>query len=278
MNRLPLEKRTQIIGLLVEGNSVRATARLADVSFNTVLKLIPQIGAACQKYHDEHVRNLQSQRIECDEIWSFIYGKDKNLPEDQRGKFGIGSIWTWVAIDAESKLVVSYLVGNRDADYARMFMYDVAERLKNRVQMTTDGLKAYLEAVEENFGADIDFAQLVKMYGKPIEGEHRYSPAECTGAVKTPITGSPKTKYISTSYVERQNLTMRMNMRRFTRLTNAFSKKVENHAHAVALHFMYYNYCRIHKTLRVSPAMAAGIEKHLWTVEDLARLLESDSK
>ena len=278
MNRLPLEKRTQIIGLLVEGNSVRATARLADVSFNTVLKLIPQIGAACQKYHDEHVRNLQSRRIECDEIWSFIYGKDKNLPEDQRGKFGIGSIWTWVAIDAESKLVVSYLVGNRDADYARIFMYDVAGRLKNRVQMTTDGLKAYLEAVEENFGADIDFAQLVKLYGKSVEGEHRYSPAECTGAIKTPITGEPKAKYISTSYVERQNLTMRMHMRRFTRLTNAFSKKVENHAHAIALHFMYYNYCKIHKTLRVTPAMAAGIEKHLWTIEDLARLLESDSK
>lgn len=278
MNRLPLEKRTQIITLLVEGTSLRAISRIADVSFNTVLKLLPEIGAACQKYHDEHVRALQSTRVECDEIWSFIYGKDKNLPAEQRGKFGIGSVWTWVAIDAESKLVISYLVGNRDAEYAKVFMYDVASRLKNRVQLTTDGLKAYLEAVEENFGADIDFAQLVKMYGKPIEGEHRYSPAECTGALKTPITGSPKTKYISTSYVERQNLTMRMNMRRFTRLTNAFSKKVENHAHAVALHFMYYNYCRIHKTLRVSPAMAAGIEKHLWTVEDLARLLESNSK
>ncbi len=277
MNKLPLEKQTQIVGLLVEGMSLRAITRLADVSINTVTKLLVDLGTACAKYHDEHVRALQSKRVECDEIWAFIYGKEKNIPEELRGKFGIGSIWTWVAIDADSKLAISYLVGNRDSEYAKVFMYDVASRLKNRVQMTTDGLKAYLDAVEENFGADIDFAQLVKMYGKPLDSEHRYSPAECNGAVKTPIMGNPKAKYISTSYVERQNLTMRMNMRRFTRLTNAFSKKVENHAHAVALHFMYYNYCRIHKTLRVSPAMAAGIEKHLWSIEDLARLMFKNS-
>ncbi len=275
MNRLTLEKRTQIIGLLVEGNSLRATSRLADVSINTVTKLLVEVGAACQKYHDEHVQNIKSKRIQCDEIWSFVYGKDKNLPENLRGEFGVGSIWTWVALDAESKLAISWLVGNRDAAYAHTFMQDVAARLSNRVQLTTDGLKAYLEAVEGAFGDDIDYAQLVKLYGPSIEGEHRYSPAQCTGAQKEKVTGKPKLKYISTSFIERQNLTMRMNMRRFTRLTNGFSKKVENHAHAIALHFMYYNFVRIHKTLRVTPAMQAGIIKKLWSVEDIARLLET---
>lgn len=272
MNRLPLGKRTQIIGLLVEGNSLRATSRLANVSINTVTKLLVDIGTACQKYHDEHVRNVASKRVQCDEIWSFVYAKEKNLPEKLQGKFGVGSIWTWTAIDADSKLIVSYLIGNRDAEYAKVFMEDVASRLKNRVQLTTDGLRAYLDAVDQTFGIDIDFAQLVKIYGKSLEGEHRYSPAECTGACKTVITGDPKAKHISTSYVERQNLTMRMSLRRFTRLTNAFSKKIENHAHAVALHFMYYNFVRIHKTLRVTPAMASGITNKLWSVEDLARL------
>jgi IS1 family transposase len=275
MNRLTLEKRTQIIGLLVEGNSLRATSRLADVSINTVTKLLVDVGAACQKYHDKYVQNIKSKRVQCDEIWSFVYGKDKNLPQNLRGKFGVGSIWTWVALDADSKLAISWLVGNRDAAYAHTFMQDVAARLSNRVQLTTDGLKAYLEAVEGAFGDDIDFAQLVKLYGPSIEGEHRYSPAECTGAQKEKVTGNPKRKYISTSFVERQNLTMRMNMRRFTRLTNGFSKKVQNHALAVALHFMYYNFVRIHKTLRVTPAMQAGITKKLWSVEDIARLLET---
>lgn len=274
MNRLSLEKRTQITGLLCEGNSLRATSRLADVSFNTVLKFVVDIGTVCQKYHDEHVRQVQSKRVQCDEIWSFIYSKDKNIPKDKQGKYGVGSVWTWTAIDAESKLVISWLVGNRDASYARVFLEDVRSRLANRVQLTSDGLKAYLLAVEEVFGADIDFAQLIKLYGKPLDSDHKYSPAECTGIEKHPIVGNPKMKHISTSYVERQNLTMRMNMRRFTRLTNAFSKKVENHAHAVALHFMYYNFVRIHKTLRVTPAMEAGITSKLWTVEDLARLLE----
>lgn len=277
MNQLPLEKRTQIIGLLVEGTSLRATSRLAGVSINTVTKLLVDIGTACQKYHNEHVVGVQSKRVQCDEIWSFIYAKEKNLPEHLQGKYGLGSVWTWVALDADSKLAVSWLVGNRDAEYARDFMEDVAARLKNRVQLTTDGLKAYLDAVDQAFGTEIDFAQLVKLYGKSLEGEHRYSPAECTGIIKTPITGKPRMKHVSTSYVERQNLTMRMNMRRFTRLTNAFSKKVENHAHAIALHFMYYNFVRIHKSLRVTPAMAAGITKKLWDIEDLAGLLENQS-
>lgn len=272
VNRLSLEKRTQIIGLLCEGNSLRATSRLADCSINTVTKLLIDIGKACQAYHDEHVHNLTGKRVQCDEIWAFCYAKDKNVPEKYRGLYGIGNIWTWVGLDADSKLAISWLVGNRDADYARLFMQDIAARLKNRVQLTTDGLKAYLDAVDESFGADIDFAQLVKLFGKPLEGDQRYSPAECTGTHKQVITGNPKTKHISTSFVERSNLTMRMNMRRFTRLTNAFSKKVENHAHAVALHFMYYNFVRIHKTLRVSPAMAAGVTKKLWSVEDLAKL------
>ncbi len=275
MNQLSIEKRTQIIGLLVEGTSLRATSRLADVSINTVTKLLVDIGNACQVYHDEHVRNVPSKRVQCDEIWSFIYSKDKNIPENLQGKYGIGSIWTWVGLDADSKLAISWLVGNRDASYARTFIQDVKDRLRNRVQLTTDGLKAYLDAVEESFGADIDYAQLVKLYGKSLEGEHRYSPAECTGIEKHPVVGRPNVKHISTSFIERSNLTMRMNMRRFTRLTNAFSKKVENHAHAVALHFMYYNFVRIHKTLRVTPAMQAGITKKLWKIEDLAMLLES---
>ena len=275
MNRLPLEKRTQIIGLLCEGNSLRATSRQVDVSINTVTKLLVDIGEACQKYHDEYVKNVVSKRVQCDEIWSFIYAKDTNLPERLQGKFGLGSIWTWVGLDADSKLAISWLVGNRDASYARIFMQDVASRLKNCVQLATDGLKAYLEAVEESFGADIDFAQLVKLFGKPLEAEHRYGPAECTGTQKQIIMGNPKLKHISTSLVERQNLTMQMNRRRFTRLTNAFSKKVENHAHAVALHFMYYNFVRVHKSRRVTPAMEAGITEKLWSIEDLARLLEN---
>ena len=275
MNILSLEKRTHIINLLVEGTSLRAISRIADCSINTVTKLLVDIGTACQKYHDENVRNVTAKRVQCDEIWSFIYGKDKNLPEDLRGKYGFGSIWTWVALDSDSKLAISWLVGNRDAEFANIFMEDVKLRLKNRVQLTTDGLKAYLEAVTENFGSQIDFAQLVKIYGKPIDGEHRYSPAKFTNAKKTIINGDPDYSHISTSFVERQNLNMRMSMRRFTRLTNGFSKKVENHAHAIALHFMYYNFVRIHKTLRVTPAMQAGITKKLWSIEDLARLLEN---
>lgn len=272
MNRLSLEKRTQIITALVEGNSLRATSRIADVAFNTVLKLLPQIGEVCQKYHDEHVKALKSTRVECDEIWSFCYSKQQNVPEGLQGQYGIGDVWTWTALDSDSKLIISYLVGLRSADFANLFMQDVASRLSNRIQLTTDGLKAYLEAVEGAFGADVDFAQLVKMYGSAPEGDHRYSPPKCNGTKKQGVMGTPNPKYVSTSYVERQNLTMRMMMRRFTRLTNAFSKKIENHEHAVALHFMHYNYCRIHKTLRVTPAQAAGLTTKLWSVEDLAKL------
>jgi IS1 family transposase len=275
MNKLSIEKRTQIISLLVEGNSLRATSRIADVSINTVTKLLVDIGTVCQKYHDEYVRNLTAKRIQCDEIWSFIYAKDKNLPDNLQGKYGLGSIWTWVAIDSDSKIVVSYLVGNRDSEFANIFMNDVASRLSNRVQLTTDGLRAYLEAVEESFGSNIDYAQLLKLYGKPLDEEHRYSPADCIGTRTDVVMGNPNKKHISTSFVERQNLTMRMCMRRFTRLTNGFSKKIENHSHAIALHFMYYNFVRIHKTLRVTPAMEAGLTKKLWSIEDLAKLLEN---
>ncbi len=273
MNRLTLEKRVQIVGLLVEGNSLRATSRLSNASINTVTKLLVDMGTACQKYHDENVRNLPTKKIQCDEIWSFVYGKDKNLPENLRGKFGLGSIWTWVALDSDSKFAISWLVGNRDAEYAKLFIQDIASRVKNRIQLTTDGYKPYLEAVDEVFGADIDYAQLVKLYGPSLEGETRYSPAVCNGTKKTKINGKPNRKDISTSHVERQNLTMRMSLRRFTRLTNAFSKKIENHAHAIALHFMYYNFVRIHKTLRVTPAMELGLTKRLWSLEDLVGLL-----
>lgn len=273
MNRLPIEKQTQIIGMLVEGNSLRSTSRVAGVSINTVTKLLVDVGSACWKYHDENVKNITSKRIQCDEIWSFVYAKEKNLPEDLRGKNGLGSVWTWVAIDADSKFVVSYLVGNRDAEYAQLFMQDVASRLTNRVQLTTDGLKSYLEAVEDVFGSEIDFAQLVKLYGKSLDPEHRYSPAECTGTKKNKVTGNPRSKHISTSFIERQNLTMRMSMRRFTRLTNGFSKKIENHFYAIALHFMYYNFVRIHKSLRVTPAMEVGLTNRLWNIEDLIKLI-----
>jgi IS1 family transposase len=239
--------------------------------------LLVDLGAACQKFHDKNVRNVSAKRIQCDEIWSFVYAKEKNLPEHLRGRFGLGGIWTWVALDSDTKLAISWLVGNRDADYANVFMQDVASRLNNQVQLTTDGLKAYLEAVDSSFGADIDYAQLVKLYGASLDPEHRYSPATCTGTKKEVIMGNPDEDHISTSYVERQNLTMRMGMRRFTRLTNGFSKKIENHKHAIALHFMYYNYVRIHTTLRTSPAMAAGLTNKLWSVEDLAQLLNDKS-
>jgi len=274
MNKLSKEKRAQIIGCLVEGNSIRATARMCDVAFNTVLKFIPEIGEACDKYQDKVFHNLKCKKIQCDEIWSFCYAKEKNVPADHKGEFGYGDVWTWIAIDADTKLVPSFMVGRRDAQSAHMFMEDLASRLANRVQLTTDGHRAYLTAIEEAFGGDIDYAMLVKTYGSPesTKDQRRYSPAECTGIEKVPITGKPDKKEISTSYVERQNLTMRMSMRRFTRLTNGFSKKVENHAYHLALHYMYYNFCRIHKTLRVTPAMEAGIADHVWTLEEIVSL------
>jgi IS1 family transposase len=273
MNRLPLEKRAQILGLLVEGNSLRAASRLADVSINTVTKLLISLGCSCQAYHDKHVRNLNCQRIQCDEIWSFVYAKQKNILERLRGEPGIGDAWTWVAMDADSKLAVSWLVGGRDAEYANAFMDDVASRLARRVQVTTDGNAVYLDAVGGAFpSGGVDFATLIKIYGAAPEGEKRYSPPECIGCRKEAVRGNPDPKHVSTSYVERQNLTMRMHMRRFTRLTNAFSKKVENHAHAVAVHFMWYNFGRIHKALRVTPAMQAGLSDHVWSLEEMVGL------
>lgn len=273
MNKLNNKKRAQILAVLVEGNSLRATARICDVAFNTVLKFVPEIGKACAEYQNKVFRNLQCKRIQCDEIWSFCYSKQKNVPEDKRGQFGYGDIWTWVAMDADSKLVPSFLVGNRDYQTAKVFIDDLASRLAHRIQLTTDGYRPYLEAVEGAFGCEIDYAALVKLYESTQE-ETRYSPAKCIDNQKRPITGNPDLRYVSTSYVERQNLTMRMSMRRFTRLTNGFSKKVENHAYHVALHYMHYNFCRIHKSLRITPAMAAGVTDHVWEIFDIIELMK----
>lgn len=274
MNKLSTKERVQIIAALVEGNSIRATCRMTGAAKGTVLKLLVDLGKACAKYQDEKLRGISCKQIQCDEIWSFCYAKEKNVPEEMKGKLGFGDVWTWTAIDADSKLIVSYLVGDRSAGYARKFIDDLASRLAHRVQLTTDGHKAYLSAVEGAFGADVDYAMLDKIYNAPPrEGQARYSPAECCGTRKVKIKGNPDIAKVSTSYVERQNLTMRMSMRRMTRLTNAFSKKIENQAHAVALHFMHYNFCRVHQTLRVTPAMEAKVSDHVWSLEELADLL-----
>lgn len=273
MNKLTQAKRVQVIAALVEGNSIRATCRMTGVAKGTVLKLLVDLGSACAAYQDRTLRNLTCKRIQCDEIWSFCYAKEKNVPEEMKGKLGFGDVWTWTAIDADTKLIVSYQVGDRSATYARKFIDDLATRLAHRVQLTTDGYKAYLTAVERSFGADVDYAMLDKIYNAPPnQGTTRYSPAECCGTRKIKVKGNPDMKQVSTSFVERQNLTMRMSMRRMTRLTNAFSKKIENQAHAVALHFMHYNFCRIHQTLRVTPAMEAGIADHAWGLEELSAL------
>ena len=269
MNKLPLSKRVQILAMLCEGSSMRSISRVADVSINTVSKLLVEAGEACLILHDETVRNVKSSRIQCDEIWSFCHAKQKNVASAKAAPEGAGDVWTWTAIDADTKLIVSYFVGDRSGESAMTLMNDLQARLANRVQLTTDGHKAYLEAVEGAFGADVDFAQLVKLYGPTITAPGRYSPAECTGTKKIRREGNPDIAHVSTSYVERQNLTMRMSMRRFTRLTNAFSKKLDNHIHALALYFVFYNFTRIHKTLRVSPAMAAGITDRLWSLEDV---------
>jgi IS1 family transposase len=276
MNKLNTERRSQIVAALVEGNSIRATARMADVSKNTVIKLLCELGMACEAFHNEHARGIASKRVQCDEIWSFCYAKEKNLPRRLKGRKGYGDVWTWVALDADSKFAVSWLLGDRNAKTASAFMEDVAERLRHRVQLTTDGNNTYLEAVEGAFGADVDYAMLVKLYGETPEAEKRYSPPQCTGCRRTAITGNPDPRHVSTSFVERQNLTMRMGMRRFTRLTNAFSKKFENLRAAVALHFVYYNFCRVHQSLRMTPAMAAGVADHLWEIKDIVRLLDSN--
>lgn len=277
MNKLAMEKRSQIVQCLVEGMSIRATVRITGAAKNTVAKLVVELGVTCREYQDKVFRNLGCKRLQCDEIWSFCYAKEKNVPKDLKGVFGFGDVWTWTAIDADTKLIPSWLIANRSPVAAKMFMEDLASRLKNRVQLTTDGHKAYLTAVEEAFAGDIDYAMLVKIYGNENDtsdkAARKYSPAECTEAKAVKICGNPNEKDISTSFAERSNLTMRMSMRRFTRLTNGFSKKVENHEAAIALYFMYYNFGRIHQTLRVTPAMEAGVTDHVWTLEEIINLI-----
>lgn len=274
MNRLSQSQQCRVIAALVEGNSIRATVRMTGVAKNTIAKLLASMGSACSAFHDKAVRNLRVRRLQADEIWCFVGAKAKNVNAKKKLE-GWGDTWTWIGIDADTKLVVSYLVGGRDGGWAHEFMEDCAGRIRNRVQITTDGHRAYLEAVENAFGADIDYAMLQKIYGAPMDNDTRYSPATCIGCDMKVVSGDPDPKHISTSFVERQNLTMRMSMRRFTRLTNGFSKKIENHCHAVALHYMYYNFCRVHQTLRVTPAMEAGISDHVWTLDELVSLLNN---
>lgn len=277
MNKLPLETRVQILAMLCEGSSMRSISRVCDVSINTVSKLLVDAGKACAAFHDEKVRGVKACRVQVDEIWSFTAAKQKNVASMKVPVEGAGDTWTWTALDADSKLIITWLVGGRDSDYAIAFMDDLRDRLANRVQLTSDGHKAYLEAVEGAFGGDVDYAMLVKMYGATSESaKGRYSPAECTGDRKTPIEGSPDLAHVSTSYAERQNLTMRMQMRRFTRLTNAFSKKFENHMHMVAVYTVWYNYVKQHKSLKgLSPAMASGISDTLWSMTDLAEMIDA---
>ncbi|MBI4400449.1 MAG: IS1 family transposase [Nitrospirae bacterium] len=272
MNRLIREKQVRVISCLVEGNSIRATCRMTGVAKGTVLKLLADVGQACAEYQDRMFRGLVCKRIQCDEIWAFCYAKEDHVPANKRG-LGYGDVWTWTAICADTKLVPSWYIGGRDLCTAQKFVKDLAGRLKDRVQLTTDGHRAYLTAVDRAFGDNIDYSQLVKLYGPALGKPGKYSPGECCGTKVEPVVGNPDPRHISTSFVERQNLTMRMGMRRFTRLTNAFSKKVENLAHAVALHFMHYNFVRIHQSLRVTPAMKAGIANDLWEIEDILKLL-----
>lgn len=274
MNQLSVEKRGQIVAALVEGNSIRSTVRMTGASKNTIAKLLIELGSACSDYLDKHLMDLPCKRIQVDEIWSFCYAKAKNVtPEIAAKNPFAGDVWTWVAIDADSKLIVSWIVGPRDGVTARIFVNDLAKRLSNRIQLTSDGLNLYLAAVEKVFHGHVDYAMLQKIYAETSEGQKRYSPAQCIGCETKVIDGYPDPKHISTSYTERQNLTMRMSIRRFTRLTNAFSKKIENHVAMVALHCMYYNFVRIHQTLRVTPAMAAGVADRLWSIEDLVSLI-----
>lgn len=274
MNRLSQDDQVKIIAALIEGNSIRAISRMMGNSPVTVLKLLSDIGLACAEYHDKNVRNVRVKRAQCDEIWSFVGAKAKNASGEKKAE-GWGDSWTWVAIDADTKLCISYLVGGRDSGWATEFMQDCASRITGRVQLTTDAHRAYFSAVEDAFGSNVDYAQLQKLYGSPSdEDSRRYSPAVCIGCDMKVVSGDPDPAHVSTSYIERQNLTMRMQMRRFTRLTNGFSKKIENHCHAVALHFMQYNFCRVHQTLRVTPAMEAGITDHVWTLQELVGLLK----
>jgi IS1 family transposase len=275
MNKLSSAERANILHLLCEGSSIRAIERVTGVSKITITKLLVDAGQVCMDYHDKHVRGVKAARVQADEIWSFCYAKKRNVAGAKAAPEGAGDVWTWTALDADSKLVISYLIANRDAPSAHAFMQDLAGRLANQVQITTDNLRSYVDAIEEAFGGDVDYATLVKLFGDAPEPKGRYSPAQCTGIRKERVMGNPDMGQVSTSYVERQNLTMRMHMRRFTRLTNAFSKKVENHAYAVALHMMYYNFVKIHGKLKCSPAMAAGIETRLWEVSDIVALLET---
>ena len=277
MRKLDTKTRTLILRLLVEGNSIRATSRIADVSKNTVAKLLEDAGKVCAAYHDANVRNVKASHVQADEIWAFCYAKERNVKDAKSAPAAAGDIWTWTAMDRDSKLMISHTVGDRSQATAREFMFDLASRLATRIQLTTDGHGGYLKAVTDAFSGDVDYAMLIKQYGD-LTGqkghERKYSPAECTGTKKEAIFGKPDMDQVGTSHIERQNLTMRMGMRRFTRLTNAFSKKAENHAYAVALHFMHYNFCRTHKTLRMTPAMAAGVSDRLWDVEDIVALVE----
>jgi IS1 family transposase len=275
MNKLDSTKRAQVLHLLVEGNSMQAAARLADVSFNTVAKLLVDAGNACSEYQDRVFRDLKCRRIQVDEIWSFVHCKQRNVALAKEAPHQAGDIWTWMAIDADTKLVPSWLVGSRDAEAASIFISDLAGRLSHRVQLTSDGHKPYLQAVEDSFGIDIDYAMLIKTYGETPHPPGRYSPAQVVGSEGRRVTGRPDPAHISTSYAERQNLTIRMSNRRFTRLTNGFSKKAENHAHSIALHYMHYNFVRIHKTLKCSPAMAAGVTAKLWDMKDIVALIEA---
>jgi IS1 family transposase len=275
MNKLDSAKRAQVLHLLVEGNSMQATARIADVSFNTVTKLLIDAGNACSDYQDKAFRNLPCKRVQVDEIWSFVHCKQRNVRTAKDAPQQAGDIWTWVAIDADTKLVPSWLVGSRDAEAAGIFMNDLAGRLSHRVQLTSDGHKPYLQAIEDAFGNDIDYAMLIKTYGETPHPPGRYSPAQVVGAELRRVEGRPDPKHVSTSFAERQNLTMRMSNRRLTRLTNGFSKKAENHAHSIALHYMHYNFVRIHKTLKCTPAMAAGVTAKLWDMKDIVALVEA---
>jgi IS1 family transposase len=279
MNTLNQQRKAMVIKALVEGNSIRATSRMTGVAKGTILTLLEKVGQACAEYQQKAFRNLKCENIQCDEIWNFCYAKAKNVPQKKRGKFGFGDVWTWIALCADTKLVPCWRVGGRDAWNAQHFMYDLASRLANRVQLTTDGHRVYLQAVEGAFGNAVDYAMLVKLYGNDPHGEStRYSPEECIGCRAISIVGDPDYSKISTSFVKRQNLTMRMGMRRFTRLTNAFSKKIDNLEHSVAIHFMHYNFCRVHQTLRVTPAMEAGVTDHVWTVEEVIGLTEKEEK
>ena len=274
MNKLPLAKRVQILSMIVEGSSMRSISRVVGVSINTVTKLLVDAGLACAAYHDRQVRNVWAKRVQCDEVWAFCGSKAKNTTPERRA-MGDGDVWTWTALDADSKMILSWTVGSRDADSARVLMDDLSGRLAHKVQLTTDGHTAYLRAVDEAFGAGIDYAMLVKLYGEsPESAKGRYSPAECIGCRRIPVKGDPDYAHVSTSYVERHNLSIRMGLRRFTRLTNAFSKKLENHYHALSLYFVFYNFVRIHKTLKVTPAMAAGITDRLWSMEDIVGLVD----